>query len=256
MTNKNILITGATQGIGYSTAKILSKNYNVFICGRNEIKLRENAVKLGCRGFFAVDLTQKGAVELLYRNAIDTLGNIDVLINNAGQYFYGGVEKTSKDEIYKLLTLNTKDEDLNRLVELNMIAPFKLCRLVVPSMKEKKFGRIINIGSISGVVGEGNASLYSMTKSALTGMTKALALELAEFGITVNTINPGWVDTNLAENEDLKAEFSQQELLDMIPQRRFVHPEEVGRMCEYLISDSAKGITGQGINICAGLTLG
>ena len=243
MTNKNILITGATQGIGYSTAKILSKNYNVFICGRNEIKLRENAVKLGCRGFFAVDLTQKGAVELLYRNAIDTLGNIDVLINNAGQYVYARIE-------------GTKDEDLNRLVELNMIAPFKLCRLVVPSMKEKKFGRIINIGSISGVVGEGNASLYSMTKSALTGMTKALALELAEFGITVNTINPGWVDTNLAENEDLKAEFSQQELLDMIPQRRFVHPEEVGRMCEYLISDSAKGITGQGINICAGLTLG
>ena len=123
-------------------------------------------------------------------------------------------------------------------------------------MKEKKFGRIINIGSISGVVGEGNAALYSMTKASLMGLTKALALELAEYNITVNTINPGWVDTNLIDNDNLKSEFSEQEILDMIPQRRFVHPDEVARMCEYLISDSAKGITGQGINICAGLTLG
>jgi len=243
MTNKNILITGATQGIGYSVAKVLSAKNNVYIAGRNEIKLRENALKLGCKGFFAVDLTQNGAVELLFKNAAETLGQIDVLINNAGQYVYSRIE-------------GTKDEDLNRLLTLNTVVPFKLCRLAVPSMKEKRFGRIINIGSISGVVGEGNASLYSMTKSALMGLTKALALELAEYGITVNTINPGWVDTNLVDNENLKAEFSEQEILDMIPQRRFVHPEEISRMCEYLISDSAKGITGQGLNICAGLTLG
>ena len=243
MTNKNILITGATQGIGYSVAKVLSAKNNVYIAGRNEIKLRENALKLGCKGFFAVDLTQNGAVELLFKNSAETLGQIDVLINNAGQYVYSRIE-------------GTKDEDLNRLLTLNTVVPFKLCRLAVPSMKEKRFGRIINIGSISGIVGEGNASLYSMTKSALMGLTKALALELAEYGITVNTINPGWVDTNLVDNENLKAEFSEQEILDMIPQRRFVHPEEISRMCEYLISDSAKGITGQGLNICAGLTLG
>lgn len=243
MTNKNILITGATQGIGYSIAKVLSPNNNVYICGRNEIKLRENALKLGCKGFFAVDLTQNGAVDLLFKNAVEAIGQIDVLINNAGQYVYSRIE-------------GIKDEDLNRLLTLNTVVPFKLCRLAVPSMKEKRFGRIINIGSISGVVGEGNASLYSMTKSALMGLTKALALELAEYGITVNTINPGWVDTNLIDNDNLKTEFSEQEILDMIPQRRFVHPEEVSRMCEYLISDSAKGITGQGLNICAGLTLG
>lgn len=243
MTKKSVLITGATQGIGYSVAKVLSPNYDVFICGRNEMKLRENALKLGCKGFFAVDLTQKGAVELLYKNVVDALGHIDVLINNAGQYVYSRIEGTNDDDLTRLLTLNT-------------VVPFKLSRLVVPDMKLKKFGRIINIGSISGVVGEGNASLYSMTKSALMGLTKSLALELAEFGITVNTINPGWVDTNLIDNDNLKSEFSEQEILDMIPQRRFVHPEEVARLCEYLISDSAKGITGQGLNVCAGLTLG
>ena len=242
-TNKNILVTGATQGIGYSIAKILAEKNNVFICGRNELKLRENAVKLGCKGFFAADLTQNGSLELLYKEVIGTLGNVDVLINNAGQYVYSRIEAT-------------KDDDLNRLVSLNSIVPFKLIRAFVPEMKERKFGRIINIGSISGVVGEGNASLYSMTKASLMGLTKALALELAEFNITVNTINPGWVDTNLIDNDNLKSEFSEQEILDMIPQRRFVHPEEIAKMCEYLISDSAKGITGQGLNICAGLTLG
>jgi len=242
-TNRNILITGATQGIGYSIAKILAEKNNVFICGRNELKLRENAAKLGCKGFFAGDLTLNGTVDLLYKEVIDTLGGIDVLINNAGQYVYSRIEAT-------------KDDDLKRLVSLNSVVPFKLIRAFVPDMKQKKFGRIINIGSISGVVGEGNASLYSMTKASLMGLTKALALELAEFNITVNTINPGWVDTNLIDNDNLKSEFSEQEILDMIPQRRFVHPDEIGKMCEYLISDSAKGITGQGINICAGLTLG
>ena len=242
-TNRNILITGATQGIGYSIAKILAEKNNVFICGRNELKLRENAVKLGAKGFFAADLTQNGAIDLLYKEVKSTLGSVDVLINNAGQYVYSRIEAT-------------KDDDLNRLVSLNSVVPFKLIRSFVPDMKEKKFGRIINIGSISGVVGEGNAALYSMTKASLMGLTKALALELAEFGITVNTINPGWVDTNLIDNDNLKSEFSEQEILDMIPQRRFVHPDEIARMCEYLISDSAKGITGQGLNICAGLTLG
>lgn len=241
--NKNILVTGATQGIGYSIAKILSSDNNVFICGRNELKLRENALKFGAKGFFAADLTQKGSIELLYKNVNDTIGNIDVLINNAGQYVYSRIEAT-------------KDEDLNRLVNINTIVPFKLIRLFVPSMKTNKFGRIINIGSISGVVGEGNASLYSMSKSSLMGLTKALALELAEFNITVNTINPGWVDTNLIDNDTLKSDFSEREILDMIPQRRFIHPEEVAKLCEYLISDSAKGITGQGLNLCAGLTLG
>ena len=121
-------------------------------------------------------------------------------------------------------------------------------------MKEQRWGRIINIGSISGVVGEANATLYSATKSAFTGFTKALALEVAENNITINQINPGWVDTPLTQNALDEAE--RQEVIDVTPQKRFVSPNEVAKLCEYLISDSAKGITGQGINICAGLTCG
>ena len=123
-------------------------------------------------------------------------------------------------------------------------------------MKEKRWGRIINIGSISGVMGEAHASLYSSSKAGLLGLTKALALELAEYNITVNTINPGWVDTDLGNESVEESEFSKEELIDCIPQRRFVQPEEVAGLCKYLISEEAKGITGQGINLCAGLSVG
>ena len=127
----------------------------------------------------------------------------------------------------------------------------------MPSMKAQKFGRIVNIGSISGAVGEGNAALYSMTKSALSGLTKALALELACDGITVNTINPGWVDTELTETACNSGDgFSADENIDMIPQRRFIHPDGVGNLVKYLVSDEAKGLTGQNINLCAGLSVG
>ena len=123
-------------------------------------------------------------------------------------------------------------------------------------MKKNGFGRIINIGSISGVMGEANASLYSASKSGLIGATKALALELAEYGITVNTINPGWVDTNLAVSSINESEFSVSEIIETIPQRRFVEPNEIAYFVRYLISNEAKGITGQSINLCAGLSVG
>ena len=105
-------------------------------------------------------------------------------------------------------------------------------------------------------MGEGKASLYSASKAGLLGLTKALALELAEFNITVNTINPGWVDTDLGNNSAEDSEFTKDEIIECIPQRRFVKPQEVASLVKYLISEDAKGITGQGINLCAGLSVG
>lgn len=105
-------------------------------------------------------------------------------------------------------------------------------------------------------MGEAGASLYSATKSGLIGATKALALELAEYGITVNTINPGWVDTDMGNTSANEGDFSKEEIVECIPQRRFVQPSEITGMVKYLISDEAKGVTGQSINLCAGLTCG
>ena len=238
--NKNILITGSSQGIGLEIAKHFSKNHNVFITGRYTEKLEKLCNTYNFKGFCAVDLTTENAANMLYKN-LNT--NIDILINNAGIYFYSPIEKMKQEEI-----INS--------IKLNSLAPYELIQCCIPYMKEQKWGRIINIGSISGVMGEANASIYSMTKASLIGLTKSIALELAQDNITVNIINPGWVDTELINNENLEQDFSKDEIIETIPQRRFVTPEEIANTCEFLISDKAKTITGQSINICAGLSLG
>ena len=146
----------------------------------------------------------------------------------------------------------TSDE-IDYLINLNFKSAYILSSLVIPYMKKNNRGRIINIGSISAMVGEANASLYSATKSALSGLTRALALEVAQNNITVNQINPGWVNTPLA---DILSEDEKKEVIDVTPQKRFVEPNEIAALCQYLISDEAKGLTGQNINLCAGLSIG
>ena len=231
----NILVTGASKGIGNAIAKELFSLGDVFVTGRNE-----NALKsCNAKGYCVCNLAQD--IEVLTK--FIKKNNIDVLINNAGEYVYSGLESMNVD-------------DIQRLYQTNLIAPSILASSAIPNMKEQKWGRIINIGSISGVMGEAYASIYSSSKAGLIGLTKALALELAEFNITVNTINPGWVETELGMSSIDDSEFSREEVIETIPQRRFVQPKEVAKLCEYLISDDAKGITGQSINLCAGLSVG
>ncbi len=240
MNRKKVLITGSSKGIGLGIAKKLAKNHDVYITGRNENILSTLCQTNKFKGYAAVDLFNQGACDELYKK----FGiNFDVLINNAGVYFYNSIEKTDLQDVKKTIKLNT-------------LTPYELIRLYIPYMKEQRWGRIINIGSISGVMGEANASIYSMTKASLIGLTKSLALEVAQDNITVNIINPGWVDTELINNEQLEDDFSKDEIIETIPQRRFVTPEEIASACEFLISDDAKTITGQSINICAGLSLG
>jgi len=233
----NILVTGATRGIGKAIAEMCLKDgYNLFATGRNE-KLLE------CyKNYLISDLSTLAGMKEIGDYILEN--KIDVLINNAGEYLYTPIDK------------GVDLSDLEHIVKLNLEAPIYLISKAVNYMKEQRFGRIINIGSISGVMGEANASLYSATKAGLIGATKALALELAEYGITVNTINPGWVDTDLGNSSVEDCDFSKEELIDCIPQRRFVAPDEVAGMVKYLISNEAKGVTGQSINLCAGLSVG
>ena len=230
---KNVLITGVTKGIGLAIKNELqAENYKVFGAGRTE--LNDN-------NYLSVDLSDTNNAKLLYEKAKEFFGDIDILINNAGQFFYSSIEEINEQEVKKL-------------INLNFITPCLLCSYVASDMKKNKWGRIINIGSISGVVGEAYGSIYSATKSGLGGLTKSLALELAQYNITVNQINPGWVETNLANSAISKEE--KQQTLDVIPQKRFIEPIEVAKLCRYLISDDAKGLTGQMINLCAGLSCG
>ena len=233
----NILVTGASRGIGKTIAKSLQSYGNVYVTARKEEKLKE----FGNEMYFVCDLSKEE--DLLKLGDFIQEKKIDILVNNAGEYTYCCIEDT---EISKL----------NEMLSINLKAPIYLMHSAVPHMKENKFGRIINIGSISGVMGEAYASMYSATKAGLIGLSKATGLELAEFGITVNTINPGWVDTELGKSSIEDSEFSEEEILESIPQRRFVKPEEIAGLVKYLISEDAKGITGQSINICAGLSVG
>lgn len=230
---KNILITGSSSGIGKVAAETLkAEGYRVFQTGRKLLDI-EN--------YISINLSDPNNVNKLYNCVKENFGDIDILINNAGEYVYSPIDKMKPDKIIQIFNSN-------------FISHYYLTSLVVPYMKQKKFGRIVNIASISGVVGEANASLYSATKSAYFGFSKALALELAEYNITVNSISPGWVETQLTENA--LSEEEKKETLDVIPQKRFVEPVEVANLIKYLISDNAKGITGQNINLCAGLSCG
>ena len=230
-----VLITGATRGIGKAIFDELSKNYEVYTVARNEVALKSLVAKDYCVCDFTKGTDQ--LIDFINKN------QFDIIINNAGEYIYGSIEDMTPEQI-------------GSIYNTNLITPVKIISHAVPYMKNKKWGRIINIGSISGVMGEAYASLYSSTKSGLIGLTKALALELAEFNITVNTINPGWVDTDLGNASAEDSNFTKEEIIDCIPQKRFVAPSEVAALVKYLISEEAKGITGQSINLCAGLSVG
>ena len=231
----NILVTGASRGIGKAICELLGKENTIFALARNKELLKNYD------NYCVSDIAEQSGLQRL--GVYIQEHQIDVLINNAGEYIYSPIENVSYSQI-------------EHITRLNLEAPLYLISKAVPYMKQNGFGRIINIGSISGIMGEANASLYSASKSGLIGASKALALELAEYGITVNTINPGWVDTEMGNFSSNEGEFSKDEIMECIPQKRFVEPSEVAGMVKYLISEEAKGVTGQSINLCAGLTCG
>ena len=227
----NILVTGASKGIGDVIANSLDGE--IFAVGRCEERLKQYKNYLVC------DLSKD--LCLLGDYIVDN--KIDVVINNAGEYLYSDVDSISLSQI-------------EQITKVNLIAPMFIISKATKYMKSKNWGRIINIGSISGVMGESGASAYSATKAGLIGLSKSVGLELAQYGITVNTINPGWVETSLGLSSIEDGEFSKNEILDIIPQKRFVTPKEITGMVKYLISDDARGVTGQSINLCAGLSVG
>lgn len=238
---KKILITGASKGIGAQIAKELKSAGNLFLTSRNEELLKVVSNEVGATDFCVCDLACEADLSRLA--GFIEKNKIDILINNAGEYIYGEIEKMDYEKI-------------KHIYAANLLAPAYLCTSAAKNMKQQAWGRIINIGSISGVMGEAYASLYSSSKSGLIGLTKALALELAQFNITVNTINPGWVQTEMGTKSIEESDFSTEEILETIPQKRFVEPNEVASLIKYLISEDAKGVTGQSINLCAGLSLG
>ena len=227
---KTVLVTGAAKGIGKEIAVKFAKNgYNVFVSYNTSIdKALELAEKYDNITVIKADVTKKD--ELL--NLINQVGEIDILVNNAGI------------SDIKLFT-DVTDEDFEKMMNVNFKSAFCLSQMVLPYMINKKNGRIINISSIWGICGASCEVLYSASKAALIGMTKALAKELAPSGITVNAVAPGVIKT------DMMKCFTEEEIKDIeydIPLGRMGTPEEIAETVFFLASENASYITGQVIS--------
>ena len=235
LTNKVVLITGATGGIGGTIAQQMkTAGATVVVTGRSAEKLAgfdDSFIKIQS------DLSVADAAEKLISDTIEKAGRIDVLINNAG---------ITADT----LMMRMSDEQFDSVLNTNLRATFKLCRAALMPMMKQRFGRIINMASIVGVVGGAGQANYAASKGAIIAMTKSIAAEVASRGITANAIAPGFIKTPMTDvlNEELKNKY-----LEQIPAGRFGEPVDIANACVFLASDEASYINGQTIHINGGM---
>lgn len=237
MSNGNVFISGASRGIGNSIAKYFAQNdYIVVGTSRNEFKFddkTENLIPV------KLDVTSRDDVKKCFDFLKSENLLPDILINNAG---------ITSDQIF----LRMKNEDWDNVIDTNLNGVFNLSKIFVKNMIKNKKGRIINISSISGLMGNPGQVNYSSSKSALNGFTKSLAKELGSRNITVNCIAPGFIETDMTSflEEDAK-----QRIEETIPLGRLGKAEDIAKLVAFLASDEASYITGQTISIDGGLLM-
>ncbi|MEE3206633.1 MAG: 3-oxoacyl-[acyl-carrier-protein] reductase [Pseudomonadota bacterium] len=238
---KKVLITGATGGIGSAMAKRMAKQgADLVLSGTKKDSLETLSSEIGDNCYsFAADLAKKEEIKNLVIWAIEKMGGIDILVNNAG---------ITRDN----LSIRMSDEDWDDVINVNLTASFLLSRDCLKVMLKKRWGRIINITSVVGVMGNAGQSNYAASKAGMIGMTKSIASEVASRGITVNCISPGYVVTAMT---DKISDAAKENILQNTPVRRFGKAEEIADWAIYLASNEADYITGQNININGGLVM-
>lgn len=245
-TAKHAFVTGGGGGIGLAIAKtLMAAGWRVTIAGRSADRLHAAARMIGDVRVQALDVTDAGAV----RSAVAACGPIELLVNNAGAVASAPFEKTSFDTWRQTL-------------DVNLMGTVHCSQTVLPAMKAAGWGRIVNIASTAGLVGYRYVSAYVAAKHAVVGFTKALALEVAKSGVTVNAVCPGYTDTEIvhaaakaiSRSTKRSAEDALASFTAVNPQGRLVKPEEVAAAVVWLASDDAAAVNGIALPIAGGET--
>jgi len=241
LTGKTALVTGASGGIGGAIARALhGQGAVVALSGTRVGPLEELAGELGERcHVMPCDLSDAEAVEALPKRAVEAMGGLEILVNNAG---------ITKDQ----LMMRMSDDDWARVIEVNLTSVMRLSRGVLRGMMKARAGRIVNISSVVGVTGNPGQANYVASKAGVIGMSKALAAEVASRGITVNCVAPGFIESVMTEalNDDQKGR-----ILAQIPAGRMGSGDEVASAVAWLASAEASYVTGQTIHVNGGMAM-
>jgi 3-oxoacyl-[acyl-carrier protein] reductase len=244
---KTALITGGSRGIGKATAILMAKaGCDIainFIKNKKEAQNTAKKIKeFGKRCLIIeADIANPHEVKRMVKETIKNFEKIDILVNNAGIWTYGEIGKID-------------EKTLNETLDINLKGMFYVCNEVIPEMKKRKRGWIINISSTAGLRGEAFHSHYAASKGGVISFTKSLAIELAPYNILVNCVAPGWVDTDMCEEVFRDKEFKEK-IRQSIPLKRIPLPEDIAGPILFLASDLARHITGAVINVSGGAVL-
>ena len=242
MFHRVALVTGASRGIGREIALTLCRsNFDVVVASPEVEKNEEVAETIRqCGGntmTLDLDVSSRDSVKAGVDAVLKQMGRIDVLVNNAG---------ITRDA----LSLRMKPEDWDKVIQINLTGAFFMAQAVIPAMMKERWGRIINIASVVGEMGNAGQANYVSSKAGLIGLTKCLALELASRNITVNAVAPGYIET------DMTAVLPQEvkdRMLAMIPLKRFGQPKDIANAVKFLASDEAGYITGAVLRVNGGM---
>ena len=239
LTGQTALVTGAGAGIGeVIAARLAAAGARVAVADVNAEAAQSVAVKIS-NGAFAlpVDITSVEQVQAAIATVIETAGSLEILVNNAG---IAGRAAPIWEQT---------DEDWHRVMNLNIHAPFYLCRAVLPHMRKRAYGRIVNIASIAGKEGNPNMVAYSASKAAIIGLTKSIAKEVATEGICINAVSPAVIRTRILEQlTQAQVDY----MVQRIPMKRTGLPEEVAAVVHFLASRDCSFVTGQCYDVSGG----